>query len=291
MADRSIKRRENLSDVLFGFSGPMFEFGEQVKNISLEELHPFKNHPFKVIDDEKMQETVESIAEHGVLVPGIARPREDGGYEIISGHRRKRGAELAGKKEVPFLVRNYTDDEATIIMVDANIQRENLLPSEKAFAYKMKNDALKHQGKKSDKSTYELVGEKAGDTAKTVQRYIRLTELYSDLLDMVDSNKIGFIVGSELSFLKPEEQKLVYEWILKSGKKITVEQAERLKKNSQAGEFDVSILECSSSTQKKTRGLRLKAKWRNEFFSDRDSDEDIEKLIYELLCQWKDNRG
>ena len=291
MADRSIKRRENLSDVLFGFSGPMFEFGEQVKNISLEELHPFKNHPFKVIDDEKMQETVESIVEHGVLVPGIARPREDGGYEIISGHRRKRGAELAGKKEVPFLVRNYTDDEATIIMVDANIQRENLLPSEKAFAYKMKNDALKHQGKKSDKSTYELVGEKAGDTAKTVQRYIRLTELYSDLLDMVDSNKIGFIVGSELSFLKPEEQKLVYEWILKSGKKITVEQAERLKKNSQAGEFDVSILECSSSTQKKTRGLRLKAKWRNEFFSDRDSDEDIEKLIYELLCQWKDNRG
>lgn len=291
MADRSIKRRENLSDVLFGFSGPMFEFGEQVKNISLEELHPFKNHPFKVIDDEKMQETVESIAEHGVLVPGIARPREDGGYEIISGHRRKRGAELAGKKEVPFLVRNYTDDEATIIMVDANIQRENLLPSEKAFAYKMKNDALKHQGKKSDKSTYELVGEKAGDTAKTVQRYIRLTELYSDLLDMVDSNKIGFIVGSELSFLKPEEQKLVYEWILKSGKKITVEQAERLKKNSQAGEFDVSILECSSSTQKKTRGLRLKAKWRNEFFSDRDLDEDIEKLIYELLCQWKDNRG
>ena len=291
MADRSIKRRENLSDVLFGFSGPMFEFGEQVKNISLEELHPFKNHPFKVIDDEKMQETVESIAEHGVLVPGIARPREDGGYEIISGHRRKRGAELAGKKEVPFLVRNYTDDEATIIMVDTNIQRENLLPSEKAFAYKMKNDALKHQGKKSDKSTYELVGEKAGDTAKTVQRYIRLTELYSDLLDMVDSNKIGFIVGSELSFLKPEEQKLVYEWILKSGKKITVEQAERLKKNSQAGEFDVSILECSSSTQKKTRGLRLKAKWRNEFFSDRDLDEDIEKLIYELLCQWKDNRG
>ena len=291
MADRSIKRRENLSDVLFGFSGPMFEFGEQIKNISLEELHPFKNHPFKVIDDEKMQETVESIAEHGVLVPGIARPREDGGYEIISGHRRKRGAELAGKKEVPFLVRNYTDDEATIIMVDTNIQRENLLPSEKAFAYKMKNDALKHQGKKSDKSTYELVGEKAGDTAKTVQRYIRLTELYSDLLDMVDSNKIGFIVGSELSFLKPEEQKLVYEWILKSGKKITVEQAERLKKNSQTGEFDVSILEYNSSVQKKTRGLRLKAKWRNEFFSDCDSDEDIEKLIYELLCQWKDNRG
>ena len=291
MADRSIKRRENLSDVLFGFSGPMFEFGEQIKNISLEELHPFKNHPFKVLDDEKMQETVESIAEHGVLVPGIARPREGGGYEIISGHRRKRGAELAGKTEVPFLVRNYTDDEATIIMVDTNIQRENLLPSEKAFAYKMKNDALKHQGKKSDKSTYELVGEKAGDTAKTVQRYIRLTELYSDLLDMVDSNKIGFIVGSELSFLKPEEQKLVYEWILKSGKKITVEQAECLKKNSQTGEFDVSILECSSSTQKKTRGLRLKAKWRNEFFSDCDSDEDIEKLIYELLCQWKDNRG
>ena len=291
MADRSIKRRENLSDVLFGFSGSMFEFGEQIKNISLEELHPFKNHPFKVLDDEKMQETVESIAEHGVLVPGIARPREGGGYEIISGHRRKRGAELAGKTEVPFLVRNYTDDEATIIMVDTNIQRENLLPSEKAFAYKMKNDALKHQGKKSDKSTYELVGEKAGDTAKTVQRYIRLTELHSDLLDMVDSNKIGFIVGSELSFLKPEEQKLVYEWILKSGKKITVEQAECLKKNSQTGEFDVSILEYNSSVQKKTRGLRLKANWRNEFFSDCDSDEDIEKLIYELLCQWKDNRG
>ena len=134
-----------------------------------------------------MQETVESISRYGVLVPGIARPRKSGGYEIIAGNRRKRGSELAGKKEVPFLIRNYSDDEATIIMVDSNIQREDILPSEKAFAYQMKNEALKHQGKKNEKSTYELVGKKAGDNAKTVQRYIRLTKLIPQLLELVDT--------------------------------------------------------------------------------------------------------
>ena len=291
MADRSKKRREDLSNVLFGFSDSLFTLSEQVKNIPIEDLYQFKDHPFRVLDDEKMQETVESILQHGVLVPGLARPREGGGYEIIAGHRRTRGAELAGKTEVPFLVRNYTDDEATIIMVDSNIQRENLLPSEKAFAYKMKNDALKHQGKKSDKSTYELVGDKAGDNAKTVQRYIRLTELYSGLLGMVDSNKLGIIVGVELSFLKKEEQLIVYELLSKTGKKLTVEQAECLKRDSQDGKFDIAILEGSTTSKKKSKGLKLKAKWIAEFFDDNDSDEEIEKVIYELLCQWKSNRG
>lgn len=176
-------------------------------------------------------------------------------------------------------------------MVDSNIQRENLLPSEKAFAYKMKNDALKHQGKKSDKSTYELVGDKAGDNAKTVQRYIRLTELHSGLLEMIDSNKLGIIVGVELSFLKKEEQLIVYELLSKTGKKLTVEQAECLKGDSQDGKFDIEVLEGSTIPKKKSKGLKLKAKWRAEFFNDNDSDEEIEKVIYELLCQWKNNRG
>ena len=291
MADRSKKRREDLSNVLFGFSDPLFCLTEQVKNISIEDLYQFKDHPFRVLDDEKMQETVESIRQHGILVPGLARPREGGGYEIIAGHRRTRGAELAGITEVPFIVRNYTDDEAIIIMVDSNIQRENLLPSEKAFAYKMKNDALKHQGKKSDKSTYEIVGDKAGDNAKTVQRYIRLTELHSGLLEMIDSNKLGIIVGVELSFLKKEEQLIVYELLSKTGKKLTVEQAECLKRDSQDGKFDIEVLEGSTIPKKKSKGLKLKAKWRAEFFNDNDSDEEIEKVIYELLCQWKNNRG
>lgn len=291
MADHSLKRRENLSNVLFGNSDNLFETSEQVMNISLKDLHPFGNHPFKVLDDEKMQETVESIAQNGVLVPGIARPRVGGGYEIIAGHRRKRASELAGKTEVPFLIRNYSDDEATIIMVDTNIQREDILPSEKAFAYHMKNEALKHQGKKTEKSTYELVGEKAGDNAKTVQRYIRLTKLIPELLKLVDTKKIGFIVGAELSYLDQEEQLAVYKFLYKTGKKITVEQAEHLKRDSQAGVFDIGILERNSVLRKKSKRLHLNSKWRKEFFDKNETDEEIEKIIYELLRQWKDNRG
>ena len=182
---------------------------ERVVEVSLEELHTFKNHPFRVLDDAKMEETVESIKKYGVLMPGIARPRKEGGYEIIAGHRRKRGSELAGKATMPVFIRNYTDDEATIIMVDTNIQREDILPSEKAKAYKMKYEAMKHQGKKSSKNTLEEVGEAAGENAKKVQRYIWLARLSDALLEMVDNRKLGFSQGVDISFLSEEAQQWV----------------------------------------------------------------------------------
>ena len=171
---------------------------EKILIIPLEELHTFKDHPFRVVDDEKMQETVESIEKYGVLVPAIARKRAAGGYELIAGHRRKRGSELAGKTDMPVIVRNYTDDEAVVIMVDSNIQREDILPSEKAKAYKMKYEAMKHQGKKSGKNTLEEVGETAGENAKKVQRYIWLARLSDALLEMVDNRKLGFSQGVDI---------------------------------------------------------------------------------------------
>ena len=174
-------------DDLFGGNAAQENGTEQIINAPLSELHTFKDHPFRVQDDEKMEETTESIRQYGVLVPGIARPRAGGGYEIIAGHRRRRGSELAGKTEMPVIVRNYTDDEATIIMVDSNIQREDILPSEKARAYKMKYEAMKHQGKKSGRNTLDEVGEAAGENAKKVQRYIWLSRLSDGLLVMVDN--------------------------------------------------------------------------------------------------------
>ena len=173
-------------DDLFGGSAAQGSGAEQIIDAPLAELYTFKDHPFRVEDDEKMEETTESIRQYGVLVPGIARPRAGGGYEIIAGHRRKRGSELAGKTEMPVVVRSYTDDEATIIMVDSNIQREDILPSEKARAYKMKYEAMKHQGKKSGRNTLDEVGEAAGENAKKVQRYIWLSRLSDELLAMVD---------------------------------------------------------------------------------------------------------
>ena len=188
---------------------------EKVLEIPLSELHPFKDHPFKVKDDEAMMETADSIRQYGVLVPAIARPDPNGGYELVAGHRRHRASELAGKDTMPVIVRDLDDDQATIIMVDSNLQRESLLPSERAFAYKMKLEAVKHQGARTDLTSRQLVGklemadvvgEKAGDSGRQVQRYIRLTELIPELLDMVDEKKIAFNPAYELSFLKKEEQ-------------------------------------------------------------------------------------
>ena len=188
-------------DDLFGGSSAQEIGAEQIINAPLADLHEFKDHPFKVLDDEKMEKTTESIRLYGVLVPGIARPRAGGGYELIAGHRRKHGSERAGKTEMPIIVRNYSDDEATIIMVDSNIQREDILPSEKAKAYKMKYEAMKHQGKKSGKKTLDEVGEAAGENAKKVQRYIWLSRLSDELLEMVDTKKLGFSQGVDISFL------------------------------------------------------------------------------------------
>lgn len=194
-------------DDLFGGSSAQEIGAEQIINAPLADLHEFKDHPFKVLDDEKMEETTESIRLYGVLVPGIARPRAGGGYELIAGHRRKHGSERAGKTEMPIIVRNYySDDEATIIMVDSNIQREDILPSEKAKAYKMKYEAMKHQGKKSGKNTLDEVGEAAGENAKKVQRYIWLSRLSDELLEMVDSRQLGFSQGVDISLLPEEAQ-------------------------------------------------------------------------------------
>ena len=192
-------------DELIGINEAEQNNFNQVVEVPLNELHPFRNHPFHVNDDEKMAETVESIKNYGILNPALVRPRAEGGYELIAGHRRKRGCELAGKSKMPVLIRNYTDDEAVIVMVDSNIQRENLLPSEKAYAYKMKMDAVKHQGIKDENSasvdSADLVGQAAGDSGRTVQRYIRLTCLIPELLKLLDEGKINFTVGVSLTYM------------------------------------------------------------------------------------------
>ena len=196
-------------DDLFGMGFEVQKSENKVMVIPLEQLHDFTGHPFKVLDDEKMEETVESIRQYGVLNPALARPRAEGGYELLSGHRRKRGSFLAGLEEMPVIVREYTDDEAAIIMVDANIQREDILPSEKVKAYKIKYEAMKHQGKKGEMYTLDKVGETAGENAKKVQRYLWLSRLSDELLDMVDKKKLGFSQGVDISFLSEIEQQLV----------------------------------------------------------------------------------
>lgn len=202
--------------------------------VPLSQLKPFKNHPFKVLDDEKMQETVESILQHGVIQPGIVRPCADG-YEVVAGHRRWRASELAGKTDMPVIIRDLDDDAATVLMVDTNIQRENLLPSEKARAYKMKYEALKHQGSKGDKHTADAVGEKAGDSGRTVQRYIRLASLINGLLELVDEGNIKMVAGERLSYLKAEEQELVLEAVANISIYPSPVQAEQIKDMSEKG--------------------------------------------------------
>lgn len=221
-------------DDLFGGSSAQEIWAEQIINAPLADLHEFKDHPFKVLDDEKMEETTESIRLYGVLVPGIARPRAGGGYELIAGHRRKHGSERAGKTEMPIIVRNYSDDEATIIMVDSNIQREDILPSEKAKAYKMKYEAMKHQGKKSGKNTLDEVGEVAGENAKKVQRYIWLSRLPDELLEMVDAKKLGFSQGVDISFLSEEAQQWVEVIIEERGCNVSTVQSRKLKEYGKA---------------------------------------------------------
>ena len=209
----ALKVKLSSYDELFGANAPATSDKNQIVNVTLSELHTFKNHPFHVNDDKEMEELAESIREHGVLIPGIVRPRAEGGYELIAGHRRKHGSELAGKTEMPVIIRDYSDDEATIMMVDSNIQRESILPSEKAKAYTLKYEALKHQGKKSGKSTLDQVGEAAGENSKKVQRYIWLSRLSDQLLQMVDEKRLGFSQGVDLSFLSKKSQQFVADAI------------------------------------------------------------------------------
>ena len=261
---------------------------EQVVEVSLEDLHTFKKHPFRVLDDAKMEETVESIKKYGVLMPGIARPRKEGGYEIIAGHRRKRGSELAGKTTMPVFIRNYTDDEATIIMVDTNIQREDILPSEKAKAYAMKYEALKHQGKREGGSTFETIGEPAGESGKTVQRYIRLAGLLDELLDMVDKKRLGFIPGVDISYLTEEQQYWVLEILSTTSMVISKAQAASLKEYAKSGELTFAMVDLILSEKKKTeRKLIINTDKISQYFPEDYTNEDMEVVIVQLLDEWR----
>ncbi len=264
---------------------------EQVQEVPLSALHEFRGHPFRVLDDEKMEETVESIKSYGVLMPGIARPREGGGYEIIAGHRRKHACGLAGLATMPMFIREYSDDEATIIMVDSNIQREDLLPSEKAKAYRMKFEARKHQGCKGEKNTFDEIGEAAGESGKTVQRYIWLSRLREELLDLVDNKRLGIVQGIDISFLSGEAQQWVLDTIRERDIVVSTLQAANLKEYGKQGELTLPMVRLILTEQKpKERKVTIRADKLNKYFPDTYTQEDIEDTIYQLLEEWQNNR-
>ena len=276
----------NSYDSLFGASESE-NAAEHIIEAPLGDLHDFKDHPFRVVDDEKMEETVESIRQYGVLVPGIARPRKGGGYEIIAGHRRKHASGLAGKETMPVVVRNYSDDEATIIMVDSNIQREDILPSEKAKAYRMKYEALKHQGKKAGGRTIEEMGEESGESAKTVQRYIWLSRLSDGLLAMVDMKKLGFMQGLDISFLDSEAQEWISALLEEKSVSVTTSQSAKLKEYGKSGELTPAMVDLIFSEEKpKERKVTIKSDKISHYFADSYSNEEIETIIYRLLDEW-----
>ncbi len=284
-AGSASKVRLNSFDDLFGSAESTS--GEQIIHAKLEELHTFKGHPFRVLDDEKMEETTESIGKYGVLVPGIVRPRAGGGYEIIAGHRRKRGSERAGLDTMPVIVRNYTDDEATIIMVDSNIQREDILPSEKAKAYAMKYEAMKHQGSKGG-STFDEVGEAAGESGKTVQRYVWLARLSDELLGMVDAKKIGIAQGVDISFLSEEQQQYVTVILQETGASVSNAQAAKLKEYGKSGELTLAMVRMILEEEKpKERKVTIKGDKISRYFSEDYSNDDIEGIIIQLLEEWQ----
>ncbi len=274
-----------------------------IVNIPLSKLHDFPNHPFKVRDDEKMVETVESVKAYGVLVPAIVRQRPDGEYEIVSGHRRKRASELAGLSELPAIVRDLDDDAATIIMVDSNLQRENILPSERAAAYKMKLDAIKRQGERRDltstqvgqklKLSVERVAEDAGESRSQVQRYIRLTELQPELQEMVDSGKIAMTPAVEISYLKPQEQELLLETIDSEQATPSLSQAQRMKKLSQVGGLNEDTMLSIMSEQKKpelSSNITLSWDKLKKYFPKSYTPAQIENTIFKLLDSWLQKR-
>ena len=271
---------------------------ETIRDIPLAELHPFKDHPFKVVDDERMEETAASVREYGVLVPGIARPRPEGGYEIIAGHRRKRASELAGKETMPVIVRNLDDDAAVIIMVDSNLQRENILPSERAKAYKMKYEAIKHQGLRTDLTSGQLgqklrrsldeVAASTGESVKQVQRFIRLTQLEPPLLDMVDERKIAMNPAVELSYLKPEEQRQLLEAIDLQQATPSLSQAQRMKKFSQEGRLTFDVMDAILSEEKKPpeTSITLTGDRIRKYFPKSFTPAQMEQTIIKLLEKW-----
>ena len=274
---------------------------EKIQNLPLAELHPFQNHPFKVVDDEAMQRTVESVARYGVLAPAIARPRPEGGYEIISGHRRLHAAELAGLKNIPVIVRNMDDDAAVIAMVDANLQRETILPSERAFAYKMKLEAMKHQGQRTDLTSCQLgtklrtdalVAEGTNESARTVQRFIRLTALIPELLDMVDQKQLAFNPAVELSYLSQPEQRELLDAMDYAQSTPSLSQAQRLKKLSQEGTLDLGTMRTIMSEIKKPElgNVTLKDATLRKYFPRSYTPRQMQETIIKLLEQWQKRR-
>ncbi len=273
---------------------------ETIKNIPLGELHPFPDHPFGVRDDEAMEQTVESIREYGVLVPAIARPREEGGYELIAGHRRKHACEIAGLKTMPVIVRDLDRNAAVIIMVDSNIQRENILPSERAKAYKMKLEAIKRQGARQDltstqpvqKLSVEKIADEAGVSRENVRRYIRLTVLEPQLMQMVDEGKIGMTPAVEISYLKPDEQKLLIETIDSEQATPSFSQAQRMKKLSQEGKLNDDAMLGIMMEQKKPENwdLKLPMDRIRKYFPRSYTPQRMEETIIKLLENWMKKR-
>ena len=278
----------------------------EVCEIELKELHDFKDHPFKVKDDEKMQEMVESIKKTGVLVPGVVRAKAEGGYEIIAGHRRKRACELAGLATMPVVIRKYNNDEAVLAMIDSNLQREEILPSEKAFAYKMKLEALSHQGKAKEDDSEDVtsrqvvtklrsddeIGSVTGESGRQIQRYIRLTELIRPILDMVDDKKIKFVPAVELSYLTAKQQAILLEIMNEEAVVPSLSQAKQLKILSQDKKYTKeSVHAIMVVASVKERKITIKPDIISKYFDTDTSDEDIEKIICTLLDEWKRNGG
>lgn len=283
---------------------PIAVQNEAVQNIPLTELFPFKNHPFRIVDDEAMQRTVESVSHFGVLSPAIARPRVDGGYEIISGHRRLHASQLLGLKTMPVIVRQMDDDTAVITMVDSNLQRETMLPSERAKAYKMKMDAMKRQGYRTDltsgqvgrklegKESRELVAEQTGESARQVQRYVNLTNLIPELMQMVDEKKIAFSPAVELSFLTPEEQTNLLDAMEYGQSTPSLSQAQRLKKLSQDGGCDRMAMYAMMSEEKKgdLEKVTIDSGDLRKFFPKSYTPKQMHDVIIKLLTQWQKRR-
>ncbi|RGD66803.1 MULTISPECIES: ParB/RepB/Spo0J family partition protein [Lachnospiraceae] len=277
---------------------------EKIQEIPLSELHPFRNHPFKVKDDEAMMETADSIKQYGVLVPAIARPDPEGGYELVAGHRRHRASELAEKETMPVIVRDLDDDAATIIMVDSNLQRESLLPSERAFAYKMKLEAMKHQGDRVDltcsqvgnklegKKSSEILAEQVGQSKNQIFRYIRLTELIPELIDMVDEKKIALNPAYELSFLKKEEQVDLLDAIDSEQATPSLSQAQRLKKYSQEGHLTLDMMRVIMGEEKKSDldKVTFTSDTLRKYFPKSYTPQRMQETIIKLLEAWQKKR-
>ena len=263
-----------------------------VKEIPLSELHEFHNHPFQIRSDEELAEMIESVREHGVLVPGIVRKHKEGGYEIIAGHTRKHVCELLGFETMPVFVKEMDDDEASLVMVDSNIQRENIRPSEKANAYKIKYDAMKNQGKAGN--SLKMMSEESGENYKLIQRYIWLARLNDDLLALVDNKQLGLVQGVSLSVLSEKEQEAVYDAICRHKMKLSTVQANTIKQLSIDGKFNEQILESyltSAQKQKRKKEITLKNERLSEYFEEETTEEEMMNIIFELLETWKRKKG